>query len=90
MSPEHPADESDGDEPHGATSPDEPGAPWEGGLTTADADADVSESGVEADHAGQDPMEVIVPEVGGEGTDGPPDRCAGEPLGVTPHDHAEA
>jgi hypothetical protein len=58
MPPKHAADESDSesrsDEPHGATPSDEPDAVLEAGLTSAEADAEVSESEVEGNHAGQD------------------------------------
>src|SRR5262249_55870254 len=57
MSPEQPADEAESDsrpdEPDVETSSAELGAPVEADLPAADADAEVLEPGVEADHAGQ-------------------------------------
>jgi hypothetical protein len=86
VAPEPPADDSRPDEPHGATPSDEPGTPLEAGSTSADADAEVSRSEVEANHAGPDPTEAIVPEVRGEGSDGSPDRSAGDRRGESARD----
>ena len=67
MSQEHPDDEAGSDsrpdEPHELTPLDEPGAPLEAISIPADADAEVSESQVqaEANHADEDVTEPIAP-----------------------------
>jgi hypothetical protein len=88
MSPEQPAEESDSDSPPDEPQSDMPGAPVEADSPAADADAEVLESGVEANHAGQDPTEAIVPEVRG-GTRLSHQTIAPEihgenPLGIAP------
>jgi hypothetical protein len=66
MSPEHPADESDGDsrpdDPHGAP-PSEPEveATVEADSTSPDADAEVSETEVDASHADEGAMDATAP-----------------------------
>src|SRR5262249_6164926 len=67
MAPAQPADETDNDsrpdEPDGAPPSAEPGATLEAGSTPADADAEVSESGVEANHAKEDAADATAPAV---------------------------
>ena len=65
MSPEQPADETGSDsrldEPDGATPSAEPGAPLEPGSPAAVADAEVSESEVQANHADEDVANATAP-----------------------------
>jgi hypothetical protein len=67
MAPAQPADETDNDsrpdEPDGAPPSAEPGAPLEAGSPAAEADAEVSESEVQANHADEDVADATAPTV---------------------------